>query len=361
MKQNFLTKFGTALILTAMLLCPSAMMYANQSKTGSSQAQQEPQKKTATKMEIVGTVKDVMGDPLIGAGVFVKGTAIGTTTDAMGRYTIMADSDAILVFSFIGFKDGEKPVNNRSVVDITLVEDQNLLDDVVVVGYGTQSRKTLSTSISKVDGDKLYGQPVSSVGDALKGKVSGLRVATNSALAGDSPRFLIRGGSSINMGNDPIYIVDGALRDDLSGINPNDIESMEVLKDAASAAIYGARASNGVILVTTKKGNVSRGPEIVFDAQVGFAAPEKKWDLSLESGAALRTAIDEEDIDNIVEALKNCYKEINRKMPEAMDDDELENQLDDIDMAFSDPEDVDEELVDMYLADFYDLCDGYNI
>ena len=279
MKQNFLTKFGTALILTAMLLCPSAMMYANQSKTGSSQAQQEPQKKTATKMEIVGTVKDVMGDPLIGAGVFVKGTAIGTTTDAMGRYTIMADSDAILVFSFIGFKDGEKPVNNRSVVDITLVEDQNLLDDVVVVGYGTQSRKTLSTSISKVDGDKLYGQPVSSVGDALKGKVSGLRVATNSALAGDSPRFLIRGGSSINMGNDPIYIVDGALRDDLSGINPNDIESMEVLKDAASAAIYGARASNGVILVTTKKGNVSRGPEIVFDAQVGFAAPEKKWDL----------------------------------------------------------------------------------
>ena len=196
MKQNFLTKFGTALFLTVMLLCPSALSYAAQTGTTPSQAQQEPQKKAATKMEIVGTVKDVMGDPLIGAGVFVKGTAIGTTTDAMGRYTIKADSDAILVFSFIGFKDGEKPVNNRSVIDITLVEDQNLLDDVVVVGYGTQSRKTLSTSISKVDGDKLYGQPVSSVGDALKGKVSGLRVATNSALAGDSPRFLIRGGSS---------------------------------------------------------------------------------------------------------------------------------------------------------------------
>jgi TonB-linked SusC/RagA family outer membrane protein len=278
MKQNFLSKFGTALTLAVMLLCPSALMYADQSKTDSSLVPQEPEK-TAGKIEIVGTVTDVMGDPLIGAGVFVKGTAVGTTTDAMGRYVIKADPDAVLVFSFIGFKDGEKPVNNRSVVDITLVEDQNLLDDVVVVGYGTQSRKTLSTSISKVDGDKLYGQPVSSVGDALKGKVSGLRVATNSALAGDSPRFLIRGGSSINMGNDPIYIVDGALRDDLSGINPNDIESMEVLKDAASAAIYGARASNGVILVTTKKGNVSRGPEIVFDAQVGFSTPERKWDL----------------------------------------------------------------------------------
>lgn len=353
MKQNFLSKYGPAILLTVMLLCPLAMTYAqtdaaskaydvnlslNQAtvrsfteafaketgvlfsydsaiasknlgdvavkasklpltaildsvfagKAGFSYeivsstvvvSYVESQGPSGSKLSVTGTVTDVMGDPLIGAGVFVKGTANGVTTDAMGRYAIKADSDAVLVFSYIGFKDGEKPVNNRSVIDITLVEDLNILDDVVVVGYGTQSRKTLTTSISKVDGEKLYGQPVSTVGDALKGKVSGLRVASNSTLAGASPRFLIRGGSSINMGNDPIYIVDGALRDDLQGINPNDIESMEVLKDAASAAIYGARASNGVILVTTKKGNISRGPEIVFDAQVGFSAPERKWDF----------------------------------------------------------------------------------
>ena len=131
------------------------------------------------------------------------------------------------------------------------------------------------------------------MGDALKGKVAGLRVATNSSLSGEAPRFLIRGGSSINMGNDPIYIVDGALRDDLSGVNPNDIESMEVLKDAASAAIYGARASNGVIIVTTKKGSPSQGPQVVFDVQVGFSAPTKKWDLlsSREQIALVRPAI----------------------------------------------------------------------
>ena len=172
-------------------------------------------------------------------------------------------------------------------------EDLKMVDEVVVIGYGTQSRKTLTTSISKIDGDKLYGAPVSTVGDALKGKVAGLRVATNSSLSGEAPRFLIRGGSSINMGNDPIYIVDGALRDDLSGVNPNDIESMEVLKDAASAAIYGARASNGVIIVTTKKGSPSQGPQVVFDVQVGFSAPTKKWDLlsSREQIALVRPAI----------------------------------------------------------------------
>lgn len=163
--------------------------------------------------------------------------------------------------------------------DIILKEDSRLLDEVVVVGYGMQARKTLTTSISKVDGGALADAPVTSVGDAIKGKVPGLRVATSNSLSGEAPRFMIRGGSSISMGNDPIYIVDGALRDDLNGINPNDIESLEVLKDAASAGIYGARASNGVILVTTKKGSPSKGPQIVFDVSLGFQTPASRWNI----------------------------------------------------------------------------------
>ena len=171
------------------------------------------------------------------------------------------------------------PESRGGVLDIILKEDSRLLDEVVVVGYGMQARKTLTTSISKVDGGALADAPVTSVGDAIKGKVPGLRVATSNSLSGEAPRFMIRGGSSISMGNDPIYIVDGALRDDLNGINPNDIESLEVLKDAASAGIYGARASNGVILVTTKKGSPSKGPQIVFDVQLGFQTPASRWNI----------------------------------------------------------------------------------
>ena len=242
---------------------------------------------------VKGQVVDANGDPLAGAGIVIKGTSTGTVTDLDGNYSIQAPSNATLVFSYIGFTSQEVAVAGKGVVNCTLAEDVNLLQDVVVVGYGTQSRKTLTTSISKVDGDKLVDAPVANVGDALKGKVSGLRVATSNTLAGESPRFLIRGGSSITLGNDPIFIVDGALRDDISGINPNDIESMEVLKDAASASIYGARASNGVILITTKKGSPSKGPQVVFDVQVGFSQPERKWDLlnAREQIALVRPAI----------------------------------------------------------------------
>lgn len=214
---------------------------------------------------VSGKVTDRSGEPLIGAGVLVKGTSKGVTTDLNGNYTLETTPDAVLVYSFIGYKDQEEKVLNRSQINVSISEDANILDDVVVVGYGTQSRKSLTTSISKVDGNKLYAAPVSNIGDALKGKVTGLRVATNNTISGNAPRFLIRGGSSISLSNDPVVIVDGVTRD-MDDLNPNDIESIEVLKDAASAGIYGARASNGVILVTTKKGNSWERPRITFDA-----------------------------------------------------------------------------------------------
>ena len=253
-----------------------------------------PPPSSASTIAVSGVVRDGSGNPLAGVTVMVAGTYKGVTTDNDGRYALRVDGEAsVLQFLYLGYKNVEETVGKRTTIDVAMEEDLKMVDEVVVIGYGTQSRKTLTTSISKIDGDKLYGAPVSTVGDALKGKVAGLRVATNSSLSGEAPRFLIRGGSSINMGNDPIYIVDGALRDDLSGVNPNDIESMEVLKDAASAAIYGARASNGVIIVTTKKGSPSQGPQVVFDVQVGFLAPTKKWDLlsSREQIALVRPAI----------------------------------------------------------------------
>ena len=228
---------------------------------------------------VTGAVRDAKGEPVIGATVIVKGTATGATSGADGRYSIQAGPDATLEFSFIGYKKQEVPVGTRSVIDVRLEEDALMVDDVVVIGYGTQSRRTLSTAISKVSGEVFDNAPAATVGDALKGRVAGLHVQTSNAIAGESPRMMIRGGSSITMGNDPIYIVDGALREDLTGINTNDIESMEVLKDAASASIYGARASNGVILVTTKKGSLAKGPQIVFDLQLGCSSPSRKWDF----------------------------------------------------------------------------------
>lgn len=240
-------------------------------------ADRQPVSKTGN-ITVSGKVTDRSGEPLIGAGVLVKGTSKGVTTDLNGNYTLETTPDAVLVYSFIGYKDQEEKVLNRSQINVSISEDANILDDVVVVGYGTQSRKSLTTSISKVGGNKLYAAPVSNIGDALKGKVTGLRVATNNTIAGNAPRFLIRGGSSISLSNDPVVIVDGVTRD-MDDLNPNDIESIEVLKDAASAGIYGARASNGVILVTTKKGNSWERPRITFDAQVGWSSPSRKWDL----------------------------------------------------------------------------------
>ena len=228
---------------------------------------------------VTGQVKGPNGLPLVGVTVLIDGTMVGTTTDASGNFRIRAKFGDTLVFSYIGYDERREKVGVRTEIDVTLAESSTLVNEVVVIGYGTQSRRTLSTAISKVSGEVLDNAPAATVGDALKGRVAGLHVQTSNAIAGESPRMMIRGGSSITMGNDPIYIVDGALREDLTGINTNDIESMEVLKDAASASIYGARASNGVILVTTKKGSLAKGPQIVFDLQLGCSSPSRKWDF----------------------------------------------------------------------------------
>lgn len=236
---------------------------------------------------VTGAVRDAKGEPVIGATVIVKGTATGATSGADGRYSIQAGPDATLEFSFIGYKKQEVPVGTRSAIDVVLEEDALMVDDVVVIGYGTQSRRTITAAVSKVDGEKLAGAPVNSIGDALKGRVGGVRVSSADNQPGSDPVFLIRGGSSINQSNAPIIIIDGVNRE-MTGLNPNDIESIEVLKDAASAGIYGARASNGVILITTKKGSMARGPQVTFEAQAAWTSPAVRFDL-MDGGDYLRT------------------------------------------------------------------------
>ena len=208
---------------------------------------------------VTGRVKDGSGTPLVGASVVVKDTMRGVSAGAEGNYRIFVDPDATLVFSYIGYADREERIGTKSAIDVVLEEYEAVLEDVVVVGYGTQSRRTVTAAISKFDGHLLEGIPVNSVGDALKGRVPGVRVATTDATPGADPKFLIRGGSSINQSNDPIVLVDGVVRE-MAGLNPNDIESVSFLKDAAAAGIYGSRASNGVILITTKKGSKHLAP-----------------------------------------------------------------------------------------------------
>lgn len=230
------------------------------------------------RISIKGVIHDENGQPLSGASVLVKGTTIGVVTQQDGSFSLEVDRNSIIEISFLGFKTQSFVATKSETLNIILYEDKDVLNEIVVVGYGSQSRKSLTTSISTVKSDVLQDAPVTSSAEALKGRVPGMYTASNSNIPGSAPRFLIRGGSSINLSNDPIVIVDGVNRS-MADLDPNDIESVEVLKDAASAGIYGARASNGVILVTTKKGKSSVGPEITFNAMVGMEDVVNKWNL----------------------------------------------------------------------------------
>ncbi|GAI69304.1 unnamed protein product, partial [marine sediment metagenome] len=209
----------------------------------------------AQEREVTGTVTTEEGVTLPGASVLIKGTTTGTITDTDGNYSLTVPGpDAVLVFSFIGYTTQEIQVGSQSVIDIVLSETIEKLDEVVVIGYGTQSRATVTTSVSKVDADDLRSTPVTSnPATALIGRVAGLTVVETDGRPHASPRIWIRGGTDFGPTNDtPLYVIDGVVRDDMDDINPADIESFNILKDAASTAIYGARAANGVILITTK-------------------------------------------------------------------------------------------------------------
>ncbi len=233
---------------------------------------------SAQEMNISGVVIDNDGLTMPGVSVSVKGTTTGSITDIDGKYSLNVQKGATLLFSFIGYSTKEVKVEKDNIINITLNASTIGLDEVVVVGYGTQSRRTITSAITKVSGDALKNVPVNTIGEGLKGKIAGARLYSNNNTPGADATIRIRGGSSINKSNDPLILVDGVERA-FSGINPNDIESIEVLKDAASTAIYGSRASNGVILITTKKGSANQAPRITFEANLALQQAETLYDF----------------------------------------------------------------------------------
>ncbi|GAA3573776.1 TonB-dependent receptor [Snuella lapsa] len=215
-------------------------------------------------LEVTGQVKDQTGMPLAGATVIVKGTSRGVTSDFDGNYKITVNENDILSFSYVGYGTQEIPVSGQTVIDVVLKEDVDLLQEVVVVAYGTQKKETLTSSVVEVKADKLTDVTTPEVATMLQGKVSGVQVLPSSGAPGSSPNIFIRGRSSISNGNnEPLWVVDGIIFGNSDPkLNPNDIASLSVLKDASATALYGNRAANGVIIVTTKRGAEGAKPKV---------------------------------------------------------------------------------------------------
>ncbi|HTJ52514.1 MAG TPA: SusC/RagA family TonB-linked outer membrane protein, partial [Cyclobacteriaceae bacterium] len=235
----------------------------------------------AQQRSVTGTVTDGPSkDPLPGVSVLVQGSSVGTITDANGSYTISVSSDdAVLVFTFVGYAKSEIRVGSQSTIDVPLTADITSLQEIVVVGYGEQKKSVVTGSITSVKASDLENMPITRVEQALQGRTSGLTIAASSGQPGSSSTVRIRGTTSLNF-SDPLYVVDG-VPIDVGGIdylNQNDIESIEVLKDAASAAIYGTRAANGVILITTKKGKAG-SLQVNYSGYYGTQAPARKIQL----------------------------------------------------------------------------------
>ncbi len=228
---------------------------------------------------LTGTVKAENGDGLPGVSIAIKGMSRGTTTDVSGKFSLQVpDNNAVLVFSYIGYRSQEITVGNQTNINLTLTAEDRALEEVVVIGYGTQLRSSLTGAVSTVTPKELTALPVPNLASALQGRVPGVSVVNNGG-PGNSPIVQIRGIGSISYGSGPLYVIDGVPTGDLNSFNTNDIESLEVLKDASSAAIYGSRAANGVILITTKKGSRDSKVRISLDSYVGTQSATHKIDV----------------------------------------------------------------------------------
>ena len=232
------------------------------------------------KSKVRGVVKDETGEPVIGATVMEKGTTTnGVVTDFDGNYTIEIPADGMLAVSYIGCKDQDIKVNGREVINVNLADDNKVLEEVVVVGYGVQKKRDVSTAVSSVKAEALANNPSTDFRQALAGKMPGVQVTVPSGDPEGSVSIRVRGVSTVNAGSDPLYVVDGVpMERGFANLNTNDIESVEVLKDASAAAIYGSRGSNGVVLVTTKKGTSDK-LSVSYDGYVGVQNVSKKLDM----------------------------------------------------------------------------------
>ncbi|MAX24025.1 MAG: SusC/RagA family TonB-linked outer membrane protein [Phycisphaeraceae bacterium] len=229
-------------------------------------------------LKITGKITDEKGEPLPGATVLEKGTTNGTTTDLDGKFQLNSSENAILVISFVGYETREVSVNNRSVIDVQLGVDSEQLEEVVVVGYGTQRKSDVTGSLVSLSRDDFDKQPITRIDQALQGRTAGVQVTQSSGAPGSGYKIRIRGVNSISGSNNPLYVIDGMVVGSINSMNINDIQSMEVLKDASATAIYGSRGANGVVLITTKNGN--KGPvKMDFDAFYGVSNISRRLDI----------------------------------------------------------------------------------
>ncbi len=259
----------------------------------------------AQTITVTGVVNDPQKEPLMGVIVTEKGNPVnGVATDLDGRYTINVSPKAVLSFSYVGFTTVDQPVNSRTVIDVTLVEDLQNLDEVVVIGYGTMRRKDLTGAVASVKGEDLVANPVSNVTQALQGRLPGVNVVSQDGRPGATISVRVRGGGSITQSNEPLYVVDGFPVSSIDNIAASEIESIDVLKDAASTAIYGARGANGVILVTTKGGQSGKA-KVTYEGYAQWKTVAKKqetlsaqeyvldnWSYAAARGSAHQDAIE---------------------------------------------------------------------
>ena len=218
---------------------------------------------------VTGTVTDVLGEPLIGASVLVQGTSNGVITNIDGKYSIQVTPENTLEFSYVGMQKQAIRVGSQSVIDVQMKDDSQMLAETVVIGYGSAKKRDLTGSITNIKGDEIANKPVVNPVSALQGKVAGVQVI-NSGKAGAEPEIRVRGTNSIN-GYKPLYVVDGLFNDNINFLNPQDIESMEILKDPSSLAIFGVRGANGVIIITTKKAREGQ-TRVNINGSFGFKA-----------------------------------------------------------------------------------------
>ncbi len=245
---------------------------------------------------VTGTIRsDETGEGIPGVNIVIKGTSTGTITDVNGNFSLRARTDAVLVISSIGFLAQEIPLQGRAAIEARLSGDVRQLDEVVVVGYGSLERKDLIGSVTKVNPLETKGIQAGSFDAQLQGKVSGVQISSNTGVPGEAVTIRVRGATSINADNDPLYVIDGVFVNSnslqtistggkatspIADINPADIESIEVLKDAEATALYGARGANGVVLVTTRRGDFNQRTKISFNASTGWSKAAKLWDLA---------------------------------------------------------------------------------
>ena len=249
-----------------------------------------------------GLVTDTGGVPIIGANISIPGSTIGTITDVDGKFTLSVPRGSVLRFSYIGYNNQDIKITNQATVNVTLIEDVEMLDELVVVGYGSVKRGDITTAVSSVSTKDLMERPIVSAAQAIQGKAAGVQVIQPSGQPGAGMVVRVRGNSSITASNDPLYVVDGVPTNDISFLSPADIESMQILKDASSAAIYGSRASNGVVLITTHEGKAGVS-KISFSSYIGTSKVIKQMEsLNLNEYKEL---MDDLGVVNLPDGLKD--------------------------------------------------------